>query len=223
LCHGLRYLSKGQPSLLPPKPLHITMRYPRPMARILNSVRLFSFSVFSFWSSQSESTAYLSPFSNSPPVPVIDNDLPYERYSEAVRRLRPLFSPTCPLFEPGEVTVIGDTPIAAGGFADIWKGTRGYGRDSHNVIQKTYRCYEICDVERTFRVRNQHSSHTPWFTFHFRGSSARCGYSHNSPTPTLPDSSESIQLQTTLSPSFSIPAAISASESTSTSTLKSTG
>ena len=113
------------------------------LACILNAVRLFS-----FHPSQSENMAYLSPF-NSPPVPVINNDLPYERYSEAVRQLCLLHLPTCPSFEPGEVRVVGDTPIAAGGFADIWRGTR----NATSIVQKTYRCYETGDVGSISQVR----------------------------------------------------------------------
>ena len=116
---------------------------PRFLAYILNAVRLFS-----FHPSQSENMAYLSP-SNSPPVPVIDNDLPYDRYSEAVRQLCLLLLPTCPSFEPGEVRVVGDTPIAAGGFADIWRATC----DATSIVQKSYRCYETGDVGSISQVR----------------------------------------------------------------------
>lgn len=93
--------------------------------------------------------AHLEP-SNPPPVAVIDNDLPYERYYEAVRQLRPLFPPACASFEPGEVTTFGDTPIAAGGFADIWQGTC----NGENIVQKSYRCYQAWSkVEPIFQVR----------------------------------------------------------------------
>ena len=188
------------------------MRGRRLVAYILNTVCLFS-----SHPSQSENTAYLSPF-NSPPVPMIDNDLPHERCSEAVRQLCLLLLPTCPSFEPGEVTVIGDTPIAAGGFADIWQGTC----NAKSIVQKSYRCYETCGVESTFRVRNELSSRTPRFTFHFRDSSMRYGCLHKSLTPTLFGFSGSILLQTTLFLSSLTRVAVSASGNTSTSTPKPT-
>lgn len=188
------------------------MRGPPLGVYILNAVCLFSFRP-----SQSENMAYLSP-SNPPPVPVIDSDLPYERYSEAVRQLCLLLLPACPLFEPGEVTVVGDTPIAAGGFADIWRGTRG----ANSIIQKSYRCYETGDVESISRVRNELSSRTAWLTFCLRDSSARHGCLRNSLTPTLFDSSESTLLETTLLLSSLTWAAIADSGNTSTNTLKPT-
>ena len=161
-----QYLSRCWPLPLQPSATATTrMRGLRLAARILNAVRLFSFG-----SSQSENTAYLWP-TNFPPIPAIDNDLPHERCSEAVRQLRPLFPSACVSFEPGEVEVVGDNPIAAGGFADIWEGTL----DSHSIIQKSYRCYETCDVERIFRVRSEYFSRTAWFTLRFRDTSARCG------------------------------------------------
>lgn len=181
------------------------------MARILNAICLFS-----FHSLKSENTAYLLPF-NSPPAPVIDNDLPYERYSETVQRLRSLFPPACPSFEPGEVTLDVETPIAAGGFADIWQGTCG----GHRVVQKTYRCYETGDAESTFRVSNGYSSRTAWFTFCSRDTSARYGCLHSYIISILSDSSELILPQTTLFLLSLTRATISTSENTSTSTPKS--
>lgn len=118
--------------------------------RIFNAIRLFSGGSF-----QSENGAYLVLF-NSPPVPVIDQDLQHDRYSEAVRRLRSLFPSTCPSLEPGDVTVVGDAPIGAGSFADLWEGVLG----DRSILQKSYRYYETCDVESIFQVRNGHSSHT---------------------------------------------------------------
>lgn len=182
------------------------------MAYILNAVCLFS-----SHPSQSENTAYLSPF-NSPPVPVIDNDLPHERRSEAVRQLCLFLLPTCLSFEPGEVTVIGDTPIAAGGSADIWQGTC----NGKSIVQKSHRCYETGGIEDTSRVRNELSSHTLRFTFHFRDSSTKYGCLHKSLTPTLSGSSGSIPLRTTLFLSSLTRAATWASGNTSTSTPKPT-
>lgn len=183
------------------------------MAHVINAICLFS-----CCSSQSENTAYPSP-SNPPPVPLIDNDLPYERYSETVRQLRPLFPSACTSLKPGEVKVVGDTPIGAEGFADIWEGTL----DGHRVIQVSYRCYETGDVERIFRVSNEHSSRTAWFTSCFRGTSGRCRHAPSSPIQTLFRSSGLIPPQSTLLLSSSTLPAMSASMNISTRTPRPTG
>lgn len=83
-------------------------------------------------------------------MPILGSNLPYERYSEAVRRLRPLFPPNCPTFEANEVEVVSDNPIDAGGHADILEATLFPGG---RIIQKTYRVQETCDTESLFRVR----------------------------------------------------------------------
>lgn len=105
---------------------------------------------FSCGSPSSENGAYLSPF-NPPPMPTIDKGLPYDHYSEAVRRLRPLFPPTCTFLEAGDVKEVGNVPTCAGGSADIWEVTIGGRR----FFQKSYRCYETCNVEHIFQVRNE--------------------------------------------------------------------
>jgi len=183
------------------------------VVRIADAVRRFS-----CCSSQSKNTAYLSP-SNPPPVPLIDKNLPYERYSETVRQLRPLFPSTCTLLKPGEVKVIGDTPIGAEGFADIWDGTL----NGHRVIQVAYRCYETGEVEHIFRVRNENSSRTAWLTSRFRDTSERCRHAPSSPIRTSSRSSGLIQPQTTLLLSSSALLAMSASTNTSARTPKPTG
>jgi hypothetical protein len=119
-------------------------------AHVANTIRLF----FS-GSSQPEDEAYLSPL-NFPPLPTIDLGLQYERYSEAVRQLCPSFPLTCTFLEPDEVKVVGDTPVGAGGFADIWKGTL----DGRTVLQKSYRRYKYCDIESIFQARNGSSART---------------------------------------------------------------
>ncbi|KAF9777644.1 kinase-like domain-containing protein [Thelephora terrestris] len=88
-----------------------------------------------------------SPSLASPPRPVVDNDIPYERYSDAVEQLRPLFPPNCISFGADEVEVVGDIPLGAGGYANIWVATL-CGR---SVIRKSYRRYENDDVESIFQ------------------------------------------------------------------------
>lgn len=142
---GTRYLkNEARPSPLQLFVSGATMRGLNILACIRKAIRRFSFRP-----SESENMAYLGPY-NSPPVPIIDNGLPYERHSEAVRQLRPLFPPSCTLFEPGEVTTVGDTPVVADGSADIWRGTC----NGQSIVQKSYRRYQTqCKVEPIFQVR----------------------------------------------------------------------
>jgi len=113
------------------------------VAHVANAVCLFLRG-----SSQSKNGAYL-PLFDSPPMPTIDKDLQYDRYSEAVRRLRPLFPLACTFLEPDDVNVAGDVPIDAGGSANILEVTI----DGCSFIQKTYRCYESYNFECIFKVR----------------------------------------------------------------------
>ena len=55
----------------------------------------------------------------------------------------------CASFRGEEVGIVGNAPVQAGGYADIWKATLN-GRD---VILESYRSYETGDNARTFRVR----------------------------------------------------------------------
>ena len=56
---------------------------------------------------------------------------------------------TCRWLDPEEVKLIGEHPIAAGGFADIWEAMYG-GR---KVVLKSYRCYMTFDVDKVVAVR----------------------------------------------------------------------
>ena len=189
------------------------MRKPRilPLTKSVaaSTVCLLSKGLFSGCPSTQESTTYQSS-SNIPPVPVIDNRLPYERYSEAVRRLHPSFPPNCPLFEEGEVEVISDIQVEADGYADIWKARSTL--DGHNVIQKSHRCHETEDVGPVFKVRLDDFPRTAWLTSYPRGITERFQCAESFPTRTLLRSSGSTPHQTTPSHSSSTLPAISGSE-----------
>ena len=145
------------------------------VARIANATCLFSCG-----SSRSENGTYLPPF-DPPPVPTIDKGLQYDRYSEAVRGLRPLFPLTCTFLEPDDVKLVGDIPIGAGGSADIWEGTI----DGGSVFQKSCRCYESCDVEQILQViKVPLNAPLGLHAFFFSDTSERSGYVPNSPTRT---------------------------------------
>ena len=154
---SLRLYNSPRPSQ-PPSP--VDMRGPQVLALIKAFAAHIPDAIdpFSRDSSQSEDEAHLlSPF-DSPSVPILDRDLQYEHYPEAVRHLRPSFPPTCAFVEPDDVKVVGDIPISAGGFADIWEGVI----DGRSIFQKSYRCYEYCDIERIFQVRNELFAHTAY-------------------------------------------------------------
>ena len=138
------------------------------MGKVLRLVKSFvakTVRLFSGCSSTQESTTYLSP-SNSLPTPIIGSNLPSKRYSEEVRRLRPLFPPNCPSLEMSEVNVVGDYPIDAGGYADIWEAT--LIPDGRDIIQKSYRFMETGDMDSLFRVRIVCSSRIPWLMLRSR-------------------------------------------------------
>lgn len=174
-----------------------------------NTACLLPGGLFSGCSSTRESTTYQSP-SNTPPVPVIDNRLPYERCSEAVRQLHPSFPPNCTLFEEGEVEVVSDIQVEADGYADIWKARSTL--DGYSVIQKSHRCHETEDVGPVFKVRLDVFSRTAWPTSYPRDITERFQCAASFPTRTLLRSSGSTPHQTTPSRSSSTLLAISGLE-----------
>ena len=73
-----------------------------------------------------------------------------QRYALMAREsLLSLPSPCCSLGSE-DVKLVGEGPIAAGGFADIWEATYG-GR---KVILKSYRCYRSFDATQVATVRH---------------------------------------------------------------------
>ena len=67
--------------------------------------------------------------------------------------LQLFLSLSCRCFRPEEVTLIGERPIDAGGFADIYEATHGGCR----VVLKSYRCYALFDVAQVAAVRYNRS------------------------------------------------------------------
>ena len=78
------------------------------------------------------------------------DDLPISRcHMELAQNLLSTLSPTCQWFSPGDIKTVGEYPIAAGGFADVWEGTSG----DRKVVIKSYRCYKSFDVSQVVMVR----------------------------------------------------------------------
>ena len=76
------------------------------------------------------------------------------------------------------VEIVHNTPIGAGGHANIFEETL----DGRSVIVKSYRLYEMGDVERTLRVGNQNS----FFTLHDSHSTSEIPQRDCSMHPAIP-------------------------------------
>jgi len=67
--------------------------------------------------------------------------------------LRPSLQSACPWFGSEDVELIGNHPIAAGGFSDIWEGMY----DGRKVVLKSYRCYMSFNVTQVIAVHHNRS------------------------------------------------------------------
>ena len=70
--------------------------------------------------------------------------LPHEPSTSTDQELLPPLQSPFPLLDPYDIGLMGEHPIASGGFADIWEASH-HGR---KVVLKSYRCYETLDVAR---------------------------------------------------------------------------
>jgi hypothetical protein len=77
---------------------------------------------------------------------------PPQHYTQMAQGLRSSLPSTCRWLGPEEVKIVGEYPIGAGGFADIWEGTL----DGHKVAVKLYRCYMSFNVTEVVAVRCNH-------------------------------------------------------------------
>lgn len=59
------------------------------------------------------------------------------------------------LLDPEDVKLVGEHPIAAGGFADIWEGTH----DGRKVVLKSFRRHMSFGLAQVIAVRCDHSLH----------------------------------------------------------------
>jgi hypothetical protein len=83
------------------------------------------------------------------PTPHTDDTPPSQRYAQIVQDLRSSLPFASRWLSPEDVEIVGEHPIGAGGFADVWEGTHG-GR---KVVLKSYRCYTSFDVVQIIAVR----------------------------------------------------------------------
>jgi len=85
----------------------------------------------------------------SSPTPGLDDACLSQRYAQMAWGFLLSSPPACHWLGPGEVRIIGEHPIAAGGFANVWEGTH----DGRKVVLKSYRCYLSFDVTNVVAVR----------------------------------------------------------------------
>ena len=62
--------------------------------------------------------------------------------------LRSIIPPTFPRLEPADIRIVGEHPVGAGGFANIWDALH----DGRKVILKSYRRYLMFDVTEVITV-----------------------------------------------------------------------
>ena len=58
----------------------------------------------------------------------------------------------CHWLGPEDIEIVGERPMGAGGFADIWEGTH----NGRKIVLKSYRCYISFDAAQVVAVRCNH-------------------------------------------------------------------
>ena len=86
------------------------------------------------------------------PASDLENSPLSHRYAQMARELLSSLPPPCCLLGPEDFKLVGEQPIAAGRFANVWKGTY----EGRKVVLKSYRCYELFDVVQVAAVRSNH-------------------------------------------------------------------
>ena len=86
------------------------------------------------------------PMVHNPPFP--DDDILCQYHLGLAQKLRPSSSSIPHLLAKDDVRIVGERPVGAGGFADIWKGSL----DARQVAVKSYRRYLSFDLSRACLV-----------------------------------------------------------------------
>jgi len=74
---------------------------------------------------------------------------PSQRYARMAQDLRPSIPSTCRWVDPEDIKLVGEHPIGAGGFANIWEVTH----NGRKAVLKSYRCYILSDIAQAVAVR----------------------------------------------------------------------
>ena len=89
----------------------------------------------------------------SSPTTGLDVISPSQRHVQIAQDLRSSLPSACRWLGPGGIKLVGEHPIAAGGFANIYDATL----DGRKVALKSRRCYESFDVTQAVAVRCRYS------------------------------------------------------------------
>ena len=87
------------------------------------------------------------------PTPDSDYISLSQHYAQMAQDLRSSLPPACHWLIPEEVDVVGEHPIAAGGFADIYEGIH----NGRKVVLKSFRCYLSFNVAEVVAVRHNYT------------------------------------------------------------------
>lgn len=87
---------------------------------------------------------------HNPPLP--DDGFLCQHHSSLAQKLRPSSSSICRQLAGDDIHIVGERPVSAGGFADIWRGSL----DTRQIAVKSYRRYLSFDLSRVCRVRDFH-------------------------------------------------------------------
>jgi len=91
----------------------------------------------------------------SSPTPDLDDAPSPKSHGQAAQGIRSSLPSTRRWLGPEDINLVGEHPIAAGGFADIYEATH----NGCKVVLKSYRCYESFDIARVIAVPCNHSLH----------------------------------------------------------------
>lgn len=86
------------------------------------------------------------------PAPDLDNLPLSQHYAQMVQEPLSSLPSSCRLLGPEDFKLVGEHPIAAGRFANVWVGTY----QGRKVVLKSYRCYMSSDVAQLITVRCNH-------------------------------------------------------------------
>ena len=86
----------------------------------------------------------------SSPTPALSGISLSQRYAQMAQDLRPSMSFACRWLDPEDIKLVGEHPISAGGFTNIWEVIH----NGRKAVLKSYRCYASSDVTQAVTVRS---------------------------------------------------------------------
>jgi len=86
-------------------------------------------------------------------TPTLSGVSPSRHYAQVAQDLRPSMPSPYRWLYPEDIKLVGEHPIGAGGFANIWEVTY----NGRKAVLKSYRCYVSSDVAQVVAVRSNHT------------------------------------------------------------------